>query len=145
VGLPARRAGREATSGRGPRLFARIGFGWYSGLHSNTSITWLDGQTLAFDEGVYSPPARPQLDPAFSGGSADSKSSAYDPRIFEYTVATGKSRLVCRRAGVFNYGVADVLWLNADGSSLIGAVYDETKVPVGGVGWVNAARSAREL
>ena len=44
----------------------RVGFGWYSGLYSNTSITWLNGQQLAFDEGVYSPPASPQLDPAFS-------------------------------------------------------------------------------
>jgi hypothetical protein len=169
---------------------ARVGFGWYSGLYSNTSITWLDGQTLAFDEGVYSPPASslpasspplpsPQLDPVFSdvkirtlslsspggslladskvvftarnsscdtlqltadgksvfcgtsSGSADSKSSAYDPRIFEYSVATGKSRLVYRRAGVYNYGVADVLWLNADGSSLVGAVFDQTKMARG--------------
>ena len=157
---------------------ARLGFGWYSGLYSNTSITWLDGQTLAFDEGVYSPPASPQLDPAFSdvkirtlslsspGGSllADSKvvfsarnsscdtlqltadgksvfcgtsgggaskSSAYDPRIFEYSVATGESRLVYRRAGVFNYGVADVLWLNPNGSGLIGAVFDYTTTTSG--------------
>jgi hypothetical protein len=158
---------------------ARVGFGWYSGQYSNTSITWLDGQTLAFDEGVYSRPASAQLDPTFSdvkirtlglsspggsllaeskvvfiaknsscdtlqltvdgksvfcgtaGGSADSKSSAYDPQIFGYTVATGKSRLVYRRAGVYNYGVANVLWLNADGSSLVGAVFDETKMARG--------------
>jgi hypothetical protein len=158
---------------------ARIGFGWYSGSYSNTSITWLDGQKLAFDEGVYSRPVSSQLDPVFSdakirtlslsspggglladskvvftagnsscdtlqltedgksvlcgasGGSDDSKSSAYDPRIFEYTVATGKSRLVYRRAGVFNYGVADVLWLNANGSSLVSAVFDATKVARG--------------
>jgi hypothetical protein len=158
---------------------ARVGFGWYSGLYSNTSITWLNGQKLAFDEGVYSPPPSPQLDPAFSdvkirtlslsspgsglladskvvftarnsscdtlqltvdersvfcgtsGGSANAKSSAYDPRIFEYSVATGKSRLVYRRAGVYNYGVADVLWLNADGSSLVGGVFDQTKMAGG--------------
>jgi len=159
---------------------ARVGFGWYFGQYSNTSITWQDARTLAFDEGVYSPPgAQPnpafaQLDPSFSdvkirtlslsspggslladskvvfssknsscdtlqltldgksvfcgtsGGSADSKSSAYDPKIFEYTVATGKSRLVYRRAGVYNYGVANVLWLNADGSRLFGGVFDAT-------------------
>ena len=167
---------------------ARVGFGWYSGQYSNSSVTWLDGQTLAFNEGVYSPPsAQPntafaELDPTFSdvkirtlslssaggslladgkvvftsknsscdtlqltadrksvfcgtsAGSADKKSSAYDPQIFEYTVATGKSRLVYRRAGVFNYGVANVLWLNADGSSLIGAVFDQIK-DTGGVAW----------
>ncbi len=161
---------------------ARIGFGWYSGQYANTSITWQDGRTLAFDEGVYSPPsAHPnpafaQLDPSFSdvkirtlslsspggsllaaskvvftsrdsscdtlqltldgksvfcgtsAGSADRKSSAYDPKIFEYTVATGKSRLVYRRAGVYNYGVANVLWLNADGSHLVGAVFDATEM-----------------
>ena len=161
---------------------ARVGFGWYFGQYSNTSITWQDARTLAFDEGVYSPPgAQPnpafaQLDPSFSdvkirtlslsspggslladskvvfssknsscdtlqltldgksvfcgtsAGSDHSKSSAYDPKIFEYTVATGKSRLVYRRAGVYNYGVANVLWLNADGSHLIGAVFDATEM-----------------
>jgi hypothetical protein len=161
---------------------ARVGFGWYSGQYSNTSITWQDGRTLAFDEGVYSPAsAQPdktlaQLDPSFSdvkirtlslsspggsllaaskvvftsrnsscdtlqltldgksvfcgtsAGSADGKSSAYDPKIFEYTVATGKSRLVYRRAGVYNYGIANVLWLNADGSDLVGAVFDQTEI-----------------
>jgi hypothetical protein len=157
---------------------ARLGFGWYPGLYSNTSITWLDGQKLAFDEGVYSPPASPQLDPPFSdvkirtlslsspggslladskvvftagnsscdtlqltadgksvfcgtSGGSDSKSSAYDPRIFEYSVATGKSRLVYHRAGVFNYGAADVLWLNPNGSGLIGAVFDYTTTTSG--------------
>ena len=51
---------------------ARVGFGWYFGQYSNTSITWQDARTLAFDEGVYSPPgAQPnpafaQLDPSFS-------------------------------------------------------------------------------
>jgi hypothetical protein len=155
---------------------ARVGFGWYSGQYSNTSITWQDGRTLAFDEGVYSRPASAQLDPSFSdvkirtlslsspggsllaaskvvftsrnsscdtlqltldgksvfcgtsAGSAGGKSSAYDPKIFQYTVATGKSRLVYRRAGVYNYGVANVLWLNADGSQLVGAVFDRTEM-----------------
>jgi hypothetical protein len=158
---------------------ARLGFGWYRGQYSNTSLTWLEGQTLAFDEGVYSRPASSQLDPVFSavkirtlslsstggsllgdskvvfsarnsscdtlqltvdrksvfcgtsGGSDDAKSSAYDPKIFEYSVATGRSRLVYHRAGVYNYGVADVLWLNADGSSLVGAVFDQTKMARG--------------
>ena len=160
---------------------ARVGFGWYSGQYSNTSITWQDGRTLAFDEGVYSPPsAQPNAvfapDPSFSdvkirtlslsspggsllaaskvvftsknsscdtlqltldgksvfcgtsAGSDHSKSSAYDPKIFEYTVATGQSRLVYRRAGVYNYGVANVLWLNADGSHLVGAVFNATQM-----------------
>ena len=163
-----------------------VGYGWYSGQYSNTSITWLSGQRLAFDEGVYSGPGNYVLDPVFtdvkirtlslsrpggslladsrvifasgnsscgtlqltadgksvfcgtSAGRADRKSGAYDPRIVEYAVATGKSRLVYRRAGVYNYGVANVLWLNASGSSLVGAVYDLTKGTDEGVGYVDA-------
>jgi hypothetical protein len=168
-----------------------VGFGWYSGQYSNSSITWLDGQTLAFDEGVYSGPASPPLDPAFSdvkirtlglsgpggslladskvvftarnsscdtlqltvdgksvfcgvsGGSADKKRSAYDPQIFEYTVSTAKSRLVYRRGGVYNFGVANVLWLNNDGSSLIGTVFDQIKMSGGGMGYVDAGQISK--
>jgi hypothetical protein len=51
------------------------------------------------------------------------KSSAYDPEIIEYSVATGKSRLVYRFEGTYNQGLASVLWLNADGSTLVGSVF----------------------
>jgi hypothetical protein len=177
--------GRALRTWTQPTNDARIGFGWYSGQYSNTSVSWQDGHTLAFDEGVYSRPVSAPLDPTFSdvtirtislsqpggslladgkvvftakgsscdtlqltqdgksvfcgtsGGSADRKSSAYDPKIVRYSVATGQSRLVYRRAGVYNYGVADVLWLNADGSRLIGAVFDETKVAMGATGYVD--------
>jgi hypothetical protein len=58
-----------------------------------------------------------------SGGK---KSSAYDPEILEYSVATGESRLVYRLNGVCNFGMANVLWMSADGSTLIGSLYSET-------------------
>ncbi len=55
------------------------------------------------------------------------KSSAYDPEILEYSVATGESRLVYRLKGVVcTLGVASVLWMSADGSTLIGSVYTQT-------------------
>jgi hypothetical protein len=59
-----------------------------------------------------------------SGGSR--KSSAYDPEILEYSVATGESRLVYRLNGVCNLGLANVLWMSADGSTLIGSLYMQT-------------------
>jgi hypothetical protein len=51
------------------------------------------------------------------------KSSAYDPEIIEYSVATGKSRLVYRFKGTYNQGMANVLWLNPNGSALIGSIF----------------------
>jgi hypothetical protein len=45
---------------------------------------------------------------------------------------------VYRRAGVYNYGVANVLWLNADGSHLVGAVFDATEMGSGtAIGYVD--------
>ena len=183
--------GRTLRPWTQPSDGSQVGFGWYSGQYSNSSITWLDGQTLAFDEGVYAGPASWPLHPVFAdakirkiglsspdgslladskvvfaarnsscdtlqitadgksvfcgtaAGRADKKSSAYAPKIVEYTLATGKSRLVYRRAGVYNYGIADVLWLNASGTSLAGAVLDQTKVRDGWVGYVNAGPISR--
>ena len=55
------------------------------------------------------------------GGTFGKKSSANDPEIFEYSVATGQPRLLYRLKGVYNTDVADVLWMSPDGSALIGA------------------------
>jgi hypothetical protein len=55
------------------------------------------------------------------GGNSEKKSSAYDPQITAYSVATGKARLVYRLKGAYNTGVANVLWLSPNGSTLIGA------------------------
>jgi hypothetical protein len=55
------------------------------------------------------------------GGTFGKKSSANDPEIFEYSVATGRPRLLYRLKGVYNTDVADVLWMSPDGSALIGA------------------------
>jgi hypothetical protein len=63
----------------------------------------------------------------FASASAGAKkSSAYDPEILEYSVATGESHLVYRLNGACNWGTADVLWMSADGSTLIGSLYSET-------------------
>jgi hypothetical protein len=55
------------------------------------------------------------------GGNFAKKSSANDPEILEYSVATGRARLVYRLKGVYNIDVANVLWLSPDGSSLVAA------------------------
>jgi hypothetical protein len=57
------------------------------------------------------------------GSNGGKSSSANDPEILAYSVATGKSRLVYRLKGAFTYGLANVLWLSPDGSTLIGAVF----------------------
>lgn len=63
----------------------------------------------------------------FASGSAGAKkSTAYDPEILEYSVATGESRLVYRLNGACNSGMANVLWMSADGSTLIGSLYSQT-------------------
>jgi hypothetical protein len=59
-------------------------------------------------------------------GGGPKKSAAYDPEILEYSVATGEPRLVYRLNGVCNLGMANVLWMSADGSTLIGSLYRET-------------------
>jgi hypothetical protein len=57
------------------------------------------------------------------GSNGDKSSSANDPEILAYSVATGKSRLVYRlKDDAFTNGLANVLWLSLDGSTLIGAV-----------------------
>jgi hypothetical protein len=53
------------------------------------------------------------------GGNFAKKSSANDPEILEYSVATGRARLVYRLKGAYNIDAANVLWLSPDGSSLI--------------------------
>ena len=55
--------------------------------------------------------------------NGDRSSSANDPEILAYSVATGKSRLAYRLKGAFTDGMANVLWLSPDGSTLIGAVF----------------------
>ena len=79
-----------------------------------------------------------------SAGSADSKSSAYDPKIFEYTVATGKSRLVYRRAGVYRQPLPYVP--GSEGAGTVVAVGEGvTDVAVGDrVAWHDAAGSYAE-
>ena len=61
-----------------------------------------------------------------SGSAGAKKSSAYDPEILEYSVATGESHLMYRLNGACNWGTADVLWMSADGSTLIGSLYSQT-------------------
>jgi hypothetical protein len=60
------------------------------------------------------------------GGNTATRSSAYDPEVIEYSVATGKARLVYRLKGAYNLGVASVLWLSPDGSTLIGSALAES-------------------
>jgi hypothetical protein len=54
------------------------------------------------------------------GGNTEKKSTT-NAEITEYSVATGAGRLVYRLKVAANIGVANVLWLNPDGSSLLGA------------------------
>jgi hypothetical protein len=62
------------------------------------------------------------------GGNAAKSSSAYDPEILAYSVATGKSRLVYRLKGAYNLGLANVLWMNPDGSALFVSVLAQSSV-----------------
>jgi hypothetical protein len=62
------------------------------------------------------------------GGSTAKASSAYDPEILQYSVATGKSRLVYRLKGAYNLGLANVLWMNSSGSALFVSVLAQTSV-----------------
>ncbi len=67
------------------------------------------------------------------GGNFQKKSSANDPEILAYSVATGHPRLVYRLKGAYNLDVANVLWLSPDGSALVVAAvakdqYGETSV-----------------
>jgi hypothetical protein len=55
------------------------------------------------------------------GGNFDKRSSANDPEILAYSVATGAGRLVYRLKGDYNIDVANVLWTSPDGATLIGA------------------------
>lgn len=64
-------------------------------------------------------------------GNYASRSSAFDPTITAYSLATGKSTLVYRHPGVFNFGLADVLWANADGSVIVGSAWTQDGVSVG--------------
>ena len=57
-------------------------------------------------------------------GNFAKRSSAFDPKITEYSLATGRPTLVYRYPGSFNFGFADVLWMNADGSTIVGSRLD---------------------
>jgi hypothetical protein len=63
-------------------------------------------------------------------GNYASRSSAYDPTITEHSLVTGKSALVYRYQGSFNFGLADVLWTNADGSVIVGSAWTQDGVSV---------------
>jgi len=62
------------------------------------------------------------------GGNTAKSSSAYDPEILAYSVATGKSRLVYRLKGAYNLGLANVLWMTQDGSALFVSVLAQNSV-----------------
>ncbi len=53
------------------------------------------------------------------GGNFAKKSSAYDPEITAYSVATGKGRLVYRLKGAYNTDVANIEWLSPNGSAFL--------------------------
>jgi hypothetical protein len=59
------------------------------------------------------------------GGNFKKKSSANDPEVFAYSVATGRARLVYRFKGVYNIGLANVLWASPDGSALVVSAFAE--------------------
>jgi hypothetical protein len=54
------------------------------------------------------------------GGNFEKKSTT-NAEIFEYSVATGAGRLVYQFKGASDVGVANILWLSPNGSSLLGA------------------------
>lgn len=54
------------------------------------------------------------------GGNTEKKSTT-NAEIFAYSVATGAGRLVYRFKGASDVGVANILWLSPNGSSLLGA------------------------
>ena len=72
------------------------------------------------------------------GGNSVKSSSAYDPEILAYSIATGKSRLVYRLKGAYNLSVANVLWLSPDGSALVGSAFAEKYVKGRGASVVQA-------
>jgi hypothetical protein len=61
----------------------------------------------------------------FDGGKS---SSADDPEILQYSVATGKSRLLYRLKGAYTFGLANVLWINSGGSALFVSVLAQNSV-----------------
>jgi hypothetical protein len=63
-------------------------------------------------------------------GDFAKRSSAFDPKITEYSLATGRPTLVYRYPGSFNLGFADVLWMNADGSTIVGSAWTQDGVTV---------------
>jgi hypothetical protein len=60
------------------------------------------------------------------GGSAV-RSAAYDPEITDYSVATGKARVVYRLGGAYALGLANVLWASPNGSTLFGSVLTQNE------------------
>jgi hypothetical protein len=61
------------------------------------------------------------------GSSTGNWGSAYNPEILEYSVATGKSRVVYRFKIGLNLGLADVLWMSPDGSTLLGSALGQER------------------
>jgi hypothetical protein len=72
-------------------------------------------------------------------------STASAPKVIEYFLATGKSRVVYQLKGAWALAIADVLWASPDGSTLIGSVYARSKLPWLGTGtsYLNAGVIAR--
>jgi hypothetical protein len=64
-------------------------------------------------------------------GDYGKRSSAFDPTITAYSLATGKATLLYRHQGSFNLGFAAVLWTNADGSMIVGSAWTQDGVSVG--------------
>jgi hypothetical protein len=71
------------------------------------------------------------------GGNWVQRSAANDPEVFEYSIATGKPRLVYRFTGAWELGVADVLWASPTGSTLVISVLAETSWSRSVIGYQN--------
>src|SRR6202007_576423 len=68
-------------------------------------------------------------------------STASAPKVIEYSIATGKSRVVYQLKGAWALGIADVLWASPDGATLIGSVNAASTLPGDGgvtMGYLNA-------
>jgi hypothetical protein len=59
-------------------------------------------------------------------GNTEVRSAQSDPEITDYSVATGKARLVYRLGGAYELGLANILWASPDGSTLIASVLTQS-------------------
>jgi hypothetical protein len=103
----------------------------FSGVKIRTlDVTRPGGDLLADSKVVYAPASHECMTLQLTAdgktvlcgayrGDFEKKSGANDPEIFAYSVATGRARLVYRFKGVYNIGLANVLWASPDGSTLV--------------------------